>query len=268
MRKLLAFLICLAATRAASGDPRAPYLRVLLPLYLEHTLPGAYGALWQSDFAIHNSSGRSYGIEWCSPADGSGCILDLWADEDLEPNETQTALPARYPKPENRTEGAVVYLIPDGAPAAAEGLSFQIRVRDLSRSAASAGTEVPVVRESAFRTATLNLLNVPVDRRYRVLFRLFEMNLDRADFAVRVFDQATNILLSDTRVTTSTSPQGTLRFRPGYVQITNLTPSLGIDSTPRQLRVEVEPLTAGSAFWSYVSATSNESQQVTLVTPQ
>lgn len=267
MRKLFTVLICLAATRAASGAP--PFVRVLLPLYLEHPLPGAYGALWQSDFAIHNGSGRSYIIESCSPVDGSVCILNLLADEELLPNETQTALPVRYPKPENGAEGAVVYLLPEGAPpGGADGLSFQIRVRDSSRSATSAGTEVPVVRENAFRTATLHLLDVPIDRRFRVLLRLFEMNLDRAEFAVRVFDQATNVLLSEMQVTTSTPPQGTLRFRPGYVQIAQLTPSLGIDSEPMQLRVEVAPLTAGSAFWSYVSVTNNESQQVTLVTPQ
>ncbi|MEO6259689.1 MAG: hypothetical protein ABIP63_05035 [Thermoanaerobaculia bacterium] len=267
MRKLLAVLIFFAAARVSGASP---FVRVLVPLYLEQTVPGMYGAIWKSEFAIHNGSGRSFIIETCFPLANSGCILNLMADEELLPNETQTALPARYPKLTDGAAGAVVYLLPHGDSPADDSnkLSFQIRVKDLSRSATNAGTEVPVVRESAFRTSTLHLLNVSVDPRFRVLLRLFEMNLDRAEFSVRVFDQATNVLLSELRVTTSTPPQGYLRSRPGFAQIANLTPSLGIASQPMQLRVEVEPLTAGSAFWSYLSVTNNESQQVTLVTPQ
>ena len=95
------------------------------------------------------------------------------------------------------------------------------------------------------------------------------MNLDGAEFAVRVFDQSTNVLLSQEHLTTSTPPQGELRFQPGFAQIGVSAPSSGI-ATPQaeRLRLEVEPLTSGSAFWAYVSVTNNDSQQVTLVTPQ
>jgi hypothetical protein len=34
-----------------------------------------------------------------------------------------------------------------------------------------------------------------------------------------------------------------------------------------QVRIEIEPFSAGVAFWSYVSITNNDSQQITLVTP-
>lgn len=266
MRKLLAVLLLSAAGPVSAVSP---FVRVLLPMYLEGTVPGAYGSMWQSEFAVHNESARSYIIEWCSPADGSACILNLAGDEELLPNETQTALPARYPKPANGAAGAVVYLVPSGAPADdVNSLSFQLRVTDRSRSATNAGTEVPVVRESAFRTSTLHLLDVPADPRFRIRFRLFEMNLNRADFTVRVFDQATNALLSEQGVTTSTPPQGYLRFQPGFAEIADLTSSLGTAPTPAHLRLEIEPLTAGSVFWSYVSVTNNDSQQVTLVTPQ
>jgi hypothetical protein len=34
------------------------------------------------------------------------------------------------------------------------------------------------------------------------------------------------------------------------------------------VRIEITPLTAGSRYWSFASVTSNETQIVTLVTPQ
>ena len=92
------------------------------------------------------------------------------------------------------------------------------------------------------------------------------MNLDQAEFNVRIIDQATNTHLSERLVTTSLSPQGSLRFRPGFVQIADPIASLGT-AQPANVRFEIEPLTAGSAFWPYVSITNNDSQQVTLVTP-
>ncbi|MDQ6803035.1 MAG: hypothetical protein M3041_19710 [Acidobacteriota bacterium] len=267
MRNPLAILLLAAAAQL----PR-PYTRVLLPLYLEQSVPGAFGSLWVSRFAVHNGGQISYLIDTCSPVSPDifdpGCLAFLDADEEVRSNETQAALPRRYPKPENGAAGAVMYLHPRAADTPdPNSLSFELRITDVSRSSTSAGTEVPVVRESGFRTATLRLLDVPTDARFRSVVRLFEMNLARAEFTVRIIDPATNTLLSERRVTTSTPPQGPLRFHPGFVQIADPTASLGT-AQPANVRVEIEPLTAGSAFWAYVSITNNDSQQVTLVTPQ
>src|SRR5450759_2183423 len=140
------------------------------------------------------------------------------------------------------------------------------RVTDLRRNATNAGTEVPVVREGSFRTSTLHIPDVPAEPRFRLLSRLFEMNLERADFTIGVFDQATNALVFQRQVTTSTPPQDALRFQPGFAQIVDLIPA-STAPAPAYVRIEIEPLTKGCAFWSYVSVTNNESQQVTLVTP-
>lgn len=259
---VLLFVFALIAI-ANSAGAAVPYVRILLPLYLAKPVPGAFGSVWQSQFAVHNGSdSRSYVIEWCSPADGSACILDLFADEELVANETQTALPVRYPAPANGITGAVLYLLPEAAPPYdGADLSFDLRVADTSRSALAAGTEIPVVRETAFRTSTLQLINVPTDPHFRLALRLFEMNLDRADFTVRIYDQSTNTLLSTTQVTSVAPPQGSLRFAPGFAQIDN------IGGAPA-VRVEIDPQTPGAAFWAYVSITNNDSQQITLVTPQ
>ncbi len=270
---LLVLLLLLLTVMSIAQLSAAPvYTRVLLPLYSENTVPGTYGSLWKTRVAVHNDTHGIFLIDLCSPVGPTaspGCLLILNPDEELLTNETQLALPARYPKPANAAAGTVMYAHGDSGvpPEDPNGLSFELRVADISRSATTAGTEVPVVRESAFRTSTLRLLDVPVDARFRSAFRLFEMNLDQADFVVRVFDQDTNQLISERPVATSTPPQGSLRFQPGFVQITDLIPS-SADTTSSYVRVEVEPRTAGSAFWAYVSITNNDSQQLTLITPQ
>src|SRR5207244_577357 len=58
-----------------------------------------------------------------------------------------------------------------------DSLDFASRIRDTSRQAQTAGTEVPVVRERDFR-GQLRFLNVPTDTRYRVTLRLWSL----ADF--------------------------------------------------------------------------------------
>lgn len=150
MQRLPKFLFLILLAQTAFADP-ITYTRVLLPIYLDGTLPGAYGSLWQSRFSVHNSASIDYTIDTCSEVNSvasTACLLILYADEDLRPNETQSALPARYPKPVNGT-ATVVYLLPDpaAAPSNPSDLSFELRITDISRSATNAGTEVPVVRK-------------------------------------------------------------------------------------------------------------------------
>jgi hypothetical protein len=267
MRKLLiAVAMILAAQTVAAGKPR-----VLLPLYLARQTPGAFGSLWVSEFTVHNASATgSYIIDWCVALDpNQGCALDLRSDEELIPGETETALPARYPVPQIPVAGAILILSTDATSVndlLAENLAFNLRIVDVSRSATAAGTEMPVVREREFRISTINLLNVPVDNRFRLALRMFEMNLSQATFKVRIFDQTTNALLSERSVTTTTGgvlPRG---FTPAFAELDDI--ASGSTAQTTQLRVEIEPLTTGSASWAYVSITNNDSQQITLVTPQ
>jgi hypothetical protein len=254
--------ITLLATHPATAV--SGYVRVLLPIYIGQPVHGAYGSLWQSQFAIHNASlDRRYTFAICST--NGGCP-DLTTDEELDPQQTKSALPPRFPVPANPVAGAVVWLLASGAPADnGDDLAYDLRVVDLSRSAIAAGTEVPVIREKAFLTSNAHLLNVPTDTRFRLALRIFEMNLDRADFDVRVFDQSTNAVLSVRRVRTVT-PVSANGYTPGFVEVDDLLS--GVSSPPAQVRVVIAPITTGIAFWSYVSVTNNDSQQITLVTPQ
>jgi hypothetical protein len=262
MKNCLMLLVISALVPAAYAQP----FRVLLPVYLSQPVHGAYGSIWQSDLAVHNGTlAGEYIIDWCSPVSpNEGCQLDLAADEDIQPGDTKTRLPHRYPAPTNGVAGAVVYFTALRTPTHdLNDLRFQLRISDVSRSAVNAGTEVPVVRETQFRTSTIHLLNVPTAAQFRMALRIFEMNLDFARFAVRVFDQGTNAQISSTLVTTSTPSQGPERFIPGFAQIDDFAPLTG-----QPIRVEIEPLTRGIAAWAYISITNNDSQQITLVTPE
>lgn len=242
-------------------------VRVFLPVYIDQPVPGAFGSLWATTFAVHNGSNREFIIEWCSPDPSLNiaCPLVLPGDADLRPGDTKTALPSFYPKPADPNAGSVLYIFPEDAP---QALSFQLHVKDQSRSAVSAGTEVPVVQEADFKTLTLHLLNIPVDDRFRLTARLYEMNLDDSTFAFRVYDQDTNAIVGARIVTMHIAPQGLNRFHPAYSQIDDLNAmAAAAIPKPKRLRIELEPKTPGVQFWAYVSITNNETQQVTLITP-
>lgn len=261
-RFILAFVLSLLAGVATAAETR-----VLLPIYFEQPTSGAYGSLWQLRFAMHNSSASPYIVAGCAPTENQGCPADLPGDEELLPNETESSLPVRYPRPANGVAGAVLY-VGSGAASAdlLNDLSFELRIADLSRSATSAGTEVPVVRESAFRTSHVDLLDIPSDLRFRSVLRVFEMNRGQAQFSVRIYDQTSGALLDDRVIMTATMPQGAMRFQPGFAEMVDVTQSGRF--SPHPIRVEIRALTSSVAFWSYVSVTNNDSQQVTLVTPQ
>jgi len=66
----------------------------------------------------------------------------------------------------------------------------------------------------------------------------------------------------------SAGPFTELPARPGYIEIGGITDNLPELPNVRELRLEIEPLTAGLRYWAFVSTTNNATQQVTLITPQ
>lgn len=260
----LSLTVLLCAPVVFAADPPTHY-RVLVPLFLSDPAPGAFGSLWKSEFAVHNPTTSTFFIERCLP--NTGCLLFLDRREELRAGETQTELPfignATTPP---RGTARVLWIRGEGGDPSA--LAFQLRAADISRLATNAGTEVPIVRQEQFRTSTLHLLNIPVDARFRLTLRVYEMQERVADFRVRVYDQSTGDL-AGTSTLRLEMPAETGPYEPGYAQIGDLSAFLsGAGPLPELFRVEIEPLTANSQFWAIVSITNNDTQHFTLVTPQ
>jgi hypothetical protein len=68
----------------------------------------------------------------------------------------------------------------------------------------------------------------------------------------------------------STPDQGLYLLVPPYLQsdVWSLAGAGDVQPKPSRIRMEIVPLTAGSAHWGFVSITNNAKQQLTLVTPQ
>jgi len=139
-------------------------------------------------------------------------------------------------------------------------LDFASRIRDTSRQALTAGTEVPVVRERDFR-GQLRFLNVPTDARYRVTLRLWSLG-DFPQF-IAVVNSAT--IIQQQVLTVSNIPGTSMWFATA-----DLTPLLtASNGTPTTVTV------VGALYflppppiWGMLSITNNDTQQVTIISPQ
>lgn len=255
-----------------------PQYRVLIPVYFPEPVPGAFGSQWKTAWAVHNPTQAQFHIDWCPGSTNplfNGCTRPLLANAHLAPSDTETTLPEfshDFDVLNDSGGPRLIYIRPflqnTVSPSA---LTFALRAFDVARTVTNAGTETPVVREEQFRKTTTNLLNVPTDPAFRLTLRMYETKLKTAEFTVRVYDQANNVLLgeSNVRLTFRFPHHYVSMFEPPYLQIGDIASLLPSGTTlPPALRIEVEPRSEGSEFWAFVSITNNETQHLTLVTPQ
>ena len=276
----LAFALSLLLLAPAASAQRAFY-RVLLPVFFPDAVAGAYGSQWKTAYAVHNPTPHAFHVDWCPGSTDpmyDVCTLPLYSNAHLAPGGTETTLPPFFhDRHELQKRGGprLLYIRefvnPPGSQPNPAALSFALRAFDVSRSASNAGTEIPVVRQEQFRKSTTSLLNVPTDAQFRLTLRLYETNLKVSGFTIRLFDQSTNALLGSRDVVLSWhfEHHWRLMFEPPHVQIGDVTELLPAGTAlPQTLRIEIEPRTPQSEFWAFVSITNNDTQHLTLVTPQ
>jgi hypothetical protein len=153
-----------------------------------------------------------------------------------------------------------------------DSLDLASRVRDTSRQAQTAGTEVPVVRERDFRSR-LRFMNIPVDSRYRVMLRLWSIG-DNPFGNNPPFIAAVPVSLLSTPVPvlpiSMTKISGTaMSF--GSIDVTSLLTRTPANPTTLQVyttayRSDAVPL-AFPPIWGMLSITNNDTQQVTIISP-
>lgn len=264
-RTLLLLLVLGSLAENAQGQKTPGYTRFLVPVF-GSGIPGAYGTLWRSETWLRYAGLEEISIAPMPFCRGAECTIDGF----LAPN--YPAIP--FEGPQGFLEPAI--LIHVESQHAAE-VTFESRLRELSRSADSAGTEVPVIREDRMSSGPLYLLNVPMKTPSRYMLRLYGLpDVAEREVEIRYFRQPSTsgpnidldlVLLRVDRVALR-SRESSLpwNFYPALGEIGSLElfPELAAETA---IWIEVVPLSAGLRIWAMLSITNNTTQQVTLVTP-
>ena len=232
-------------------DPAAPpdptlWERVLFPVLFDSG--GAHGSRWVSEAAIANQS-RWY-IENYNRIDAEPCI-DFGCSQLLMPGSFFPFGGAGYPH-------GIALLVPRGE---AERVAFSLRVRDVARQAEGFGTEVPVVRDSRMvLDEQLTLLDVPIDPRYRTKLRIYAFNDENHGAFVQIQrgTQISGMSVILNRDCTGNACAAT----PWYGEV-----DLAPGAAGERVNLYVIAGAPGSLAWTFASVTNNETQQVTIVTP-
>lgn len=244
-------------------DPQAEYQRVMLPIYFDGVIHGAHGSEWTTSLWVRNNGTDDVRVAPWACAAGAVC-------------------PAVYPWTYSlRASQSLRKLVPlaanDGNPsrmlylsqAGSDEVSFSLRFADRSRGLVDAGIDLPVIRENEALHDSAHLFSVPLNSSFRVLLRLYEMGEASSRFRVTIYPQSEleEQPIHSEEVSTTVA-EGTFPEKAGYAQL-DITALLRLEKAwPATVRLEITPLTEGSRFWSFASVTNNDTQIVTLVTPQ
>lgn len=167
-------------------------------------------------------------------------------------------------------------------------VQFKARIRDLSRQATSAGTEIPVLRESDFRVEPFYLLNVPSDARFRANLRVYGgLETFSPEFrfiypsggvvGLEIYDSRdllTPIVNTTLDLSAPQSIEGSgVLTQPAYVSIGDLVATYPQLANVPEYTIRIEPYQSivdpprEESVWAFVSITNNDTEQVTTITP-
>ena len=229
--------------------------RVLFPVNL--TSAGAHGSEWRSDLVVRNDGPvtiETHPLFWADPASP---ILPI--PQPIAPGGKGNFI-------QRPRDGGEFLYTPRGLESR---LSYASHVVDRSRSAVDLGTEIPVVREED-TDYVVKLLQVPVDARYRAKLRVYDLDVNGRDVVVTLSDPngGTSIQRPLTLTGISVCPVAPcISERPAFAV-------LDLDQIP-ELRdladgvdVTITARTKEARLWGFVTVTNNDTQHVTVYTPQ
>jgi hypothetical protein len=236
---------------------RAAYEAILIPLVFAGD--GAFGSFWATDLWVHNDN-RYAVTQFNGPFIVAVCVVGPC----LQSISSHTTLKLDSPATVSLYPHGRVMYVPRSS---AAGLHFDLRVHDVKRQGETHGVEIPVVRERDLRAGSFSLLGVPSDAQYRSRLRVYSLDAPKGAVTVRLVtmakfpfvEVATALLFMD-------APTGDT---PAYGDI-DLDPLIRSAAQPGPYRVQIDPsfLTLSPSYWAFVSITNNQTQNVTVVTPQ
>jgi hypothetical protein len=142
----------------------------------------------------------------------------------------------------------------------------KVRVHDTSRDVSSFGVEIPAVSDLDF-AESVRLTGIPTDARSRSTLRVYAYTAKNfGPVTLRVRDDADGTLL----VTVPVSLNAVLseeEILPASAQI-SLDPIIAPLRSHARLRIDIADSDAIRPIWAFISITNNQTQEITLVTPQ
>ena len=230
--------------------------RVLLPATL--TGAGAHGSEWHSDVIVRNDGPIAIETDPSIYVDLDSPILPIGL----------SAIPAgKYARfPETTRDGGAFLYIPRET---SRYLSYSSHIVDRSRSTTDLGSEVPVVH-STDTAAKLVLPQVRIGQGFRARLRIYDFDAEPSRFAtviVRGEDGATHQFVTTITAEGFACPTTPcLRPTPGFATL-----DLSAFEALRNVRVAditIQTFPRDARLWAFVSVTNNDTQRVTIYTPQ
>lgn len=241
------------------------FARVLVPVLANET-PGAR-ATWTSHLSamtIAPDATLFFCTVQCDP--NGSCVSRCFSDGlKLAAGRTERVWPGGLPGA--APQGAMIYMERNAEPRT----TFSARLSS-SRASEARGVELPIVRETDFRTDRLVIPSIRLDAEHRFLLRVYDPDaLPGSAVTVRLFEGfLTRVFAEVTLPLTARADTvlSTLPAFPGYNQTEAIFDPVLPASGSRDVGLEIIGLRPGQRIWAFVSATENAGEHVTLITPQ
>jgi hypothetical protein len=231
--------------------PLEQFDRVLLPVFVP-AVRGAFGSEFRTTLHAAMVPGASLPVFGAQPA--CAPVMCIGWTETTPVLFEAGSIPRLT---ENGTPGRFLYVRkPYGSL-----LSLTLRAADITRSAQTLGTEIPVARERDFAEAMIVLPGVPMDARYRNTLRIY------APYETSVWVNIEGSSGSASVPLTKRNPADP--FEPAYAEFSDF-PTDGITRRVVVIAASVRgpspPIYLGP-IWAFISVTNNETQMITTITP-
>jgi hypothetical protein len=267
-RLLVAVLFTFGCLRTVHAqNTSTEFEKVLLPVTNATPQPGAFGSRWVTVVRVTNPLS--------SPVSAYGWLPSNFGLPIVDPLAV-FPLPASTTLAPSLREGSGTFLFIDKQ--FVDEIQVTVRAQDLSRQSQTWGTLIPTPREREFVSRSFSLNDIPTDPRFRSTIRVYSFDGSvPALVKITVYGVANDnppnmrrdtdlgsTIFALTDVSTVPSPTNVLT--PGFLQLSSLdaiASTAGFD----RVRVDIEPVEAGSRLWAFASITNNETQHITIVAP-
>jgi hypothetical protein len=249
MSRFLSFFAALFLTAPLLAQTGADFERLLLPVFTP-PVHGAFGSEFHTELRAYNDGKFTLTVHGFERQCTVLCIPLPDLPFELPPG--QEILPQDFLYTGN--PGLFIYVPKERF----SDLSMNLRVHDVTRDDENFGTEMPIVRDTDFRTNHLVLVGVPTDPKFRNTLRIYSPEL-------------TNVRISiDDRPPVHVAlAAGADMFTPAFAMFSDF--PTGTDKVRVTIDVEsliISLLPIETPIWAFITVTNNDTQTISTITPQ